>query len=311
MDDSARLTRDGRLRPGARAADELATDATRLAAARRLVPRNGTPPALDRLVRLATRLLGTPSGQVSLLTDVQRVAAGAGLAPGSLGSEGPLAESLCSVTAGNGSALVVPDAWNDERVHDLPPVSSGEIGAYLGIPLVEGGGQVIGALCVFGPEARAWSDGDIDTLHELAESAVTELELSALVAEVHADRVRWGLAIDAAGIGTFDWDLVTGRLEWDERLIEMFGYDTGGFDESIDAFNARLHPGDLLRVAESLQHAIDTCGDYDAEYRIVRPDGETRWVHARGRALAGPEGPPSASSVRPTTRRPNGPTRGR
>ena len=290
MDESAGLTRDGLLHPGEQAADELRADAARLTAARRLVPRDGTPASLDRVVRLASRLLDTPSGQVSLLTDVQRVAAGAGLAPGTVGSEGPLAESLCTVTATSGSPLVVPDAWSDGRVHDLPPVSSGAVGAYLGVPLVEPGGQVIGVLCVFAPEPRAWSDGDVATLRELAGSAVTELELSALVDEVSADRLRWGLAIDAASIGTFDWDLVSGRLEWDERLLAMFGYDAAGFDASIAAFNARLHPGDLLRVSEALQHAIDTCGEYDAEYRVVLPDGETRWVHARGRALAGADG---------------------
>lgn len=290
MDESARLTRDGLLHPGEQAAAELRRDAARVSAARRLVPRDAIPAALDRLARLASRLLGAPAGQVSLLTDVQHVAAGAGLPPGTVGSEGPLAHSLCTVTAAGGVPLVVADAWDDERVHDLPPVSSGAIGAYLGIPLVERGGRVIGALCVFAPEARSWSDDDVATLRELADSAVTELELSALVDEVDTDRLRWGLAIDAAGIGTFDWDLATGRLEWDERLVAMFGYDADGFDQSIAAFNARLHPSDLLRVSEALQQSIETCGEYDAEYRIVRPDGETRWVHARGRALAGPDG---------------------
>ena len=147
MDDSARLTPDGLLHSGEQAAAQLGTDAARVAGARRLVPRDGTAAALDRLVRLAARLLGTPAGQVSLLTDVQRVAAGMGLALGTVGSDGPLAESLCTVTAASGAPLVVPDAWNDERVHDLPPVSSGAVGAYLGIPLVAHGGGVIGALC--------------------------------------------------------------------------------------------------------------------------------------------------------------------
>ncbi|HVD28119.1 MAG TPA: SpoIIE family protein phosphatase, partial [Mycobacteriales bacterium] len=179
---------------------------------------------------------------------------------------------------------------SDERVRDLPPVATGQVGAYLGVPLRGGGGRVIGALCVFGPEPRAWSEPDITTLSQLADSAVTELELSALVGEFEAERVRWGLAIDAAGIGTFDWDLMTGRLTWDDQLIAMFGYDVDSFEQNIEAFNARLHPEDLVRVTETLQNSIATCGEYDAEYRVVRPDGETRWVHARGRTLAGADG---------------------
>ena len=290
MNESAGLTCDGLRHPGVRAAAELVADPERLAEARRLLPRDGAAPALDRLVELASRLLGTAAAQVSVLTDVQLVAAGTGLPAGAVGSKGPLDESLCTVTATESGALIVPDAWNDERVRDLPPVAAGEVGAYLGIPLLAHGGQVIGALCVFGPEPRAWADTDVTTLRQLADSAITELELSALVDQVDADRVRWGLAIDAAGIGTFDWDLVSGRLDWDDQLVAMFGYDAETFDHSIAAFSARLHPDDLLRVTETLQHSIDTCGEYDAEYRVVRPDGDTRWVHARGRTLAGPDG---------------------
>jgi PAS domain S-box-containing protein len=194
------------------------------------------------------------------------------------------------VTATAPGPLVVPDARTDERVCRLPPVTSGEVGAYLGMPLTTNGGQTVGALCVFGPTPREWSDDDIATLRQLAESTVTELELSALVRQYEGDRVRWGLAIDAARIGTFDWDLVSGRLSWDDQLIRLFGYDLEGFAETIEAFNDRLHPDDVERVSEALQQCIDTCGEYDAEYRVVRPDGETRWVHARGRALPGPAG---------------------
>jgi PAS domain S-box-containing protein len=258
--------------------------------ARRLRPVRGGSNALDRLVELAGRLLGTSGSQISLLTDVQVVAAGAGLPPGSVGSEGPLEDSLCTVTAAGVAALVVRDAPADERVRDLPPVVSGEIGAYLGTPLTTSTGRVIGALCVFGPEPRDWSEADIATLRQLAESTVTELELSALVQQYENDRMRWGLAIDAAGIGTFDWDLTSGVLSWDDQLITMFGYEVETFEQTIDAFNARLHPDDLDRVTDALQQCIDTCGEYDAEYRVVRPDGETRWVHARGRALVGSAG---------------------
>jgi len=105
-----------------------------------------------------------------------------------------------------------------------------------------------------------------------------------------ADRLRGELAIDAAGIGTFDWDLVTGRLDWDVRLIELFGYDRDSFDSSIKAFNDRLHPGDLPRVTQALQTALDTCGDFAAVYRVYLPDGRTRWVSARGRTLCSADG---------------------
>lgn len=117
-----------------------------------------------------------------------------------------------------------------------------------------------------------WPDG--------AEAA---LELDA--EDDDAQRTLLDLAVTAAGIGTFDWDLVTGRLSWDERLGEMFGYDATSFDETLEGFNARLHPEDLTHVGQLLQQAIDTCGDYAAEYRILLPEEGPRWIQARGRVL--------------------------
>ncbi len=98
------------------------------------------------------------------------------------------------------------------------------------------------------------------------------------------------LAIAAAGIGLFDWDLRTGVLAWDERLLEMFGYDRRTFGGTIEAFDAALHPDDLPNVHRAIQEAIESVGEYAAEYRVVRTDGITRWVTARGLALPGPDG---------------------
>ncbi len=100
-----------------------------------------------------------------------------------------------------------------------------------------------------------------------------------------AQRLRLELAVEAAGIGSFDWDLVTGALDWDDRLLELFGYTREEWSGRIEAFTARLHPDDVEATMAALQHAIDTCGAYDAEFRVLLPSGETYWVRGRGRAL--------------------------
>ncbi|GAB2473867.1 SpoIIE family protein phosphatase [Jatrophihabitans fulvus] len=106
----------------------------------------------------------------------------------------------------------------------------------------------------------------------------------------HRPIALYELALDAAGIGTFDWDLVSGRLVWDERLMTLFDYDPQTFTESIEAFNARLHPDDLPRITADLDRAIAAVGVFDAEYRLLLPDGSQRWIGARGEALPGPDG---------------------
>jgi PAS domain S-box-containing protein len=246
-------------------------------------------PGLDRLADVAARLLGAGSAQVSLISDVQTVVAGVGAAADSVGGESPTEDSLCTVTVRAGVPLRVDEAPTDERVASLPPVTSGAVGAYLGVPL-RSAGHVIGALCVFDPAPRSWSDDDVARLALLAEPVVAELEFAALGADYEDDKLVWRLAVDAGGVGAFDWDLVTGELRWDERLLELFGLDRHSFGGTIEAFNAAVHPDDRDRVAHALQTAIATCGDYVAEYRVVLPGGDVRWIGARGRALAGPEG---------------------
>ena len=100
----------------------------------------------------------------------------------------------------------------------------------------------------------------------------------------------WQLAVDAAGIGAFDWDLRTGALRWDDRLLTVFGLTREQFGGTIEAFNDALHPDDVPRVSAALERAVATCGEYVAEYRIVPPGGEQRWVAARGRAIPGEDG---------------------
>ncbi|GIG40717.1 SpoIIE family protein phosphatase [Cellulomonas phragmiteti] len=92
-------------------------------------------------------------------------------------------------------------------------------------------------------------------------------------------------AAQAAGLGTFEWDLTTGELRWDATLLEVFGYDEDTFGGTIASFDARLHPGDLASTSAAIDRAIATCGVYEAEFRVQRPDGTTRWLTARGRAL--------------------------
>jgi PAS domain S-box-containing protein len=245
---------------------------------------------VDRLVRLAARLLHAPSAQLSLLGETQLIAAGTGAAGDAVGTRGPLADSLCTVTAAADGPLVVVDAASDARVAGLPPVTSGTVGAYLGVPVRSRTGQVVGALCTFAPEPRSWDAADIAVLDELSAAAAAELELEALSLDYEADRMRWELAIAAGGVGSFDLDLRTGALRWDDRLLEIFGYDRITFGGDLESFSSRVHPDDLDRVTHALRGAVDRCGEYDAEYRVVLPDGETRWVQARGTALPGADG---------------------
>jgi len=98
------------------------------------------------------------------------------------------------------------------------------------------------------------------------------------------DRLR--LANAAAGIGTFDYDLRTGALTWDDRCRELFGLPPGA-PVSYDTFLAGLHPEDRDRSDAAVRQALEPRGNglFHVEYRTLGlEDGVLRWIAASGEA---------------------------
>ena len=110
--------------------------------------------------------------------------------------------------------------------------------------------------------------------------------------ELDVESVILALAMDAAGVGIFDWNLATGELRWDDRLLELFGQSRETFGGTIEAFNELVHPEDLPRVSHELERAVEECDDFTLEYRVGLQHGDVRWVSARGRVLCNGAGKP-------------------
>ena len=261
------------------------SDARRVAAVRRVLTAGLPPHSLDRLTSLAAALLEAQYAQVSLLAEEQVVASTAGFEQSAEERQSPLAESLCTLTLQKGSALAIDDTLAHAVAAVLPPVTSGFVRSYLGVPLVDSSGLVLGALCVFNGTERTWSPRDVGVLGELAASVVAELELRALAADMTRSSAALEMALSAAEIGSFDLDLASGALQWDDRLVALFGYDRRTFGGTWDDFASRVHPDDLPQVQAAVDRAVEALGDFAAEYRIRVPGAGTCWVQARGRVL--------------------------
>ncbi|WP_323792698.1 SpoIIE family protein phosphatase [Nocardioides sp.] len=262
---------------------------TRVDAAARLAATTPHGSSLDRLCELAATLLDMPAAHIALVTDLELVIGEFG-EDARVAHANPAEDSLCGVTVQLGEPLAIVDARDDDRARHLSPVGAGIIGTYLGVPLLAGDGLAVGTICVHGPSPREWSEVDIRTLRRLAVSVAAELELAALSSDFEDSQLTWRLAADSAGVGVFDWDVRTGDMRWDDRLLSLFGFAHADFSGRIEMFYDVVHPDDLPRVMAAIELAMSTCGDYAAEYRISLPDGGQRWIGARGRAIPGEDG---------------------
>ena len=85
-----------------------------------------------------------------------------------------------------------------------------------------------------------------------------------------------------AHLGSWDWDVETGEVKWSDELFRIFGYQPGAIAVTYDRFLASLHPDDHASVLAAIKDAHLGTRPYDMEYRIVRPNGEVRFIYARG-----------------------------
>lgn len=100
------------------------------------------------------------------------------------------------------------------------------------------------------------------------------------------------LAIGAARMFFWDWNLTSNAVEWSDGLEAACGLPAGSFGGTVDAFRALIHPDDLPRVEAALGRALAGEADYDTEFRMRRADGTVRWVVARGTVLRDGAGRP-------------------
>ncbi len=93
-------------------------------------------------------------------------------------------------------------------------------------------------------------------------------------------------AQEVAHIGSWVADFDgSGRLGWSLETHRIFGVPVGQFAGHVDGFFALVHKDDIDAVRRSYAAAVAAGTTYDLEHRIVRPDGEVRWVHERADAL--------------------------
>ena len=105
-------------------------------------------------------------------------------------------------------------------------------------------------------------------------------------------------ALDAAELGTWDWDIKSGIIKWDQRCRELNGLSRGE-EITYESILANVHPDDVERVRKALDDAIDPAvkKDYNFEFRVIgAEDGVERWLRSKGKAYFDADSMPTRMS---------------
>ena len=179
--------------------------------------------------------------------------------------------------------------WEEAREPGDP--SSGLRGA-LAFPITESGGAS-GAVELLGCEIEASDNGLLYTLGLIGGRLGHFAERYRSGVELREAEERVRLATEAGHVGLLDWDLLADEIRCSGAMAEIYGYPPGTFKPSYEGFLEGVHHDDRVRVRRALDAAVAAVASPGLEFRIVRTDGDVRWVQAKGRVYRNEAGSPA------------------
>ena len=110
--------------------------------------------------------------------------------------------------------------------------------------------------------------------------------------EVRAQRNLLRTTIDGAGVGTWDWDMTSGRIDYNDRWAIMFGFEVDEVPRTLEGWQDLVHPDDANVARRALHaHLSDADVAYRTEFRMRTKRGDWSWVLAAGAVIErGPDG---------------------
>lgn len=159
---------------------------------------------------------------------------------------------------------------------------------FLTVPAVVWG-QVVGQIALAN-STRDYSDRDLRAVERMAKLYALAVQRMRRQTALKTSEERYCLAQKAADIGSWDWNMTTGKLVWSEQIEPMFGFARGRFPGTYEAFLECVHPEDRSFVMDSVQACVGHRKDYRIEHRVVWPDGTVRWVAETGDVVRDSQG---------------------
>ena len=125
----------------------------------------------------------------------------------------------------------------------------------------------------------------LGTVEDISERKAAEYAL-----RESEQRIR--LAIEATELGTWEWNLLTNEVYWNEQHFRLFGMSPMPQPITPDEFFRHIHPNDRDRLKYLLERAIAERGVYEAEFCALLDDGSQRWMSGYGRIVEERDGTP-------------------
>jgi diguanylate cyclase (GGDEF)-like protein/PAS domain S-box-containing protein len=139
-----------------------------------------------------------------------------------------------------------------------------------------------------------WVQIDLQPIFDDADVLSGWVLIAADLTEVRAQQQQLELAIEGAGLGTWQWNIVTGALQCNERLLQIVGFQAGDLGMKVQDWNAHIHPDDFPAWSNSVAaHLANPALPHRMSIRFKGTAGRWSWVMVTGTVVdRTPDGKP-------------------
>jgi PAS domain S-box-containing protein len=135
-----------------------------------------------------------------------------------------------------------------------------------------------------------WTGTIIDGLNYAAAIDITELKR--IQSDLEEDREKLSLAVQAARVGFYDWDIRTNQVEFSAQMRKDWGLTEEQGSLSLEQALQLIHPEDREAVSQAIEKTVLHQVPYSIQYRVLRKDGEVIWVTVSGTVIRNAGGEP-------------------
>ena len=158
-------------------------------------------------------------------------------------------------------------------------IEAGLAGAF-GFPITSARG-IEGVMEFFTPEPAEPDAPLLDLIAHVGVQLGHLVDRSRADEALRASEARLAEAERIGRAGSWSWAVGDTTITWSAELYRIYGVDASPGPVTFEQYMECIHPDDRLRVTAAIERILATAEPIQHEYRIVRPDGEVRWVHAR------------------------------
>jgi PAS domain S-box-containing protein len=154
--------------------------------------------------------------------------------------------------------------------------------AHVSVPRIRDG-RFMGSLYVTHFKPYTWTPADIALIEDVAARIWDAAERGRAEARLRGSEERLRLALESSGLGSWEYDVTTGKTVRSARHDAIFGYAEPVSDWSYERFKTHIPESDRERVEAGFRAAVEHGEDWDVECRMIRADGSQGWLNARAK----------------------------